>query len=551
MKKIYTSIVATAMAFAATAAPGVDVNPRNVKPSDMSYLRLDESVETPATRAGEIPGPWEPEGERVVYVRSSHAIAPIFTYLIETETTSGWADGYFAEDGSVYVSRAINNILGTYYIKGTLGEDGIVTFEFPQHMGTLSNGMPLDFYLFTVDGYEDGFVTGCSLNESQTYRMYLSEDRSLQPVEEDEYVVIGWAVDGEFGGYGDYGYLFEPQTDEAVTPPEGLETVTAAWQVGDNGNYIKIGYGEGDDVWVQGIFNTIPEGWIKGKVTPGGMKFDSMQLMGIYDPGSVQPMWYYAYCVNVIPDADPENPDICYVDILPEFELVKDSDGVYEAASCLTSGVKLEVGARLTSLIFFYNNYPASLIFSDKLGKPAVPRAPESAEYQIFDMGPDAPALTYIRYNIPQTDVDGTLMNPDCLFYEVMVDGEPYTFMPDQFAGVPEAGLSLVPYRYNLPGGEIVSAWSERSSIHELLYKVPVESIGVRSVYIVDGVRNESDIMTVDISGVEETEIDRQVVDVRYYDLSGVEVSADARGILLRKVSYADGSTRVFKTVRR
>lgn len=259
MKKIYTSIVATAMAFAATAAPGVDVNPRNVKPSDMSYLRLDESVETPATRAGEIPGPWEPEGERVEYIRSSHKIAPIFVYLIEGQASSGYAEGYFAEDGSVYVSRAINNILGTYYIKGTLGDDGIVTFEFPQHMGTLSNGMPLDFYLFTVDGYEDGFVTGCSLNESQTYRMYLSEDRSLQPVEEDEYVVIGWAVDGEFGGYGDYGYLFEPQTDEAVTPPEGLETVTAAWQVGDNGNYLKVGYGEGDEVWVQGIFNTLQE----------------------------------------------------------------------------------------------------------------------------------------------------------------------------------------------------------------------------------------------------------------------------------------------------
>mgnify|MGYP001509827953 FL=1 len=142
-------------------------------------------------------------------------------------------------------------------------------------------------------------------------------------------------------------------------------------------------------------------------------------------------------------------------------------------------------------------------------------------------------------------------MNPDCLFYEVFVDGEPYTFMPDQFPGVPEDGLSLVPYRYNLPNGEIVSAWSERSSIHELLYKVPVESIGVRSVYIVDGVRNESDFMTVDISGVDETGIDSQAVAERYYDLSGVEVSADARGILLRKVSYADGSTRVFKTVRR
>ena len=108
-----------------------------------------------------------------------------------------------------------------------------------------------------------------------------------------------------------------------------------------------------------------------------------------------------------------------------------------------------------------------------------------------------------------------------------------------------------MPYRYNLAGGEIVSAWSERSSIHELLYKVPVESIGVRSVYIVDGVRNESDFMTVDISGVDETGIDSQAVAERYYDLSGVEVSADAHGILLRKVSYADGSTRVFKTVRR
>ena len=453
MKKIYTSIVATAMALAATAAPAVDVNPRNVKPSDMSYLRLDESIETTATRADDIPGPWEPEGERVEYIRSSHSIAPVFTYLAEVESTSGWADGYFAEDGSVYVSRSVNNILGEYYIKGTLGEDGIVTFEFPQHMGNLSNGMPLDFYLFTVDGYEDGWVTGCSLNESQTYRMYLSDDRTLQPVEEDEYVVIGWAVDGEFGGYGDYGYLLEPQTEEIVTPPAGLETITAAWQVGDNGNYIKVGYGEGDDVWIQGLFNTLPESWIKGIVTPDGFRFDSMQLLGIFDNGSIEPMWYYAYGANVSPDADPEMPDLVYVDVLQEFELANRGSNHYAATSNIKDGIRQEVGSRFISFVFSFTNYPASLVFSDKLGKPAVPCAPESGEYQIFDMGPDAPALTYIRYNIPQNDVEGMLMNPDCLFYEVFVDGEPYTFMPDHFPGVPEEGLSLVPYRYTLPGG--------------------------------------------------------------------------------------------------
>lgn len=551
MKKIYTSIVATAMAFAATAATPTVGNHRGVNAADMSYLRLDESVETPVTRAGEIPGPWEPEGERVEYIRSSRNIAPVFTYLIEAEATSGWADGYFAEDGSVYLSRAINNILGEYYIKGTLGEDGIVTFEFPQHMGTVGNGLPLDFYLFTVDGYEDGWVTGCTLNESQTYHMSLSKDGTLQTIEEDENLVIGWAVDGQFGGYGDSRYVYKPQTEEIVTPPAGLETVTAAWQVGDNGNYVKVGYGDGDDVWIQGIFNTLPESWIKGRVTPEGFRFDSMQLLGIFDNGSIEPMWYYAYGANVSPDADPENPDLVYVDVLQEFELANRGDNHYAATSNIKDGIWQEVGSRFISFVFSFTNYPASLVFSDKLGKPAVPCAPESGEYKIFEMGGGFPDLTYLRYNISQNDVEGMLMDPDCLFYEVFVDGEPYTFMPDQFPGVPEEGLSLVPYRYTLPGGELLSAWSERSGIHEILFYFPVESVAIRSVYIVDGVRNESDYMTIDISGVEETETDRQAVDVRYYDLAGMEVSAEARGILLREVRYADGSTRVFKTVRR
>ena len=76
--------------------------------------------------------------------------------------------------------------------------------------------------------------------------------------------------------------------------------------------------------------------------------------------------------------------------------------------------------------------------------------------------------------------------------------------------------------------------------------------IGIQVYYTVDGVRNASDIVYIDVypfSGVDGVQQGKTVTSQRYYNLAGQQVTEPA-GVAIQVTTYSDGTTRTTKVVK-
>ena len=86
---------------------------------------------------------------------------------------------------------------------------------------------------------------------------------------------------------------------------------------------------------------------------------------------------------------------------------------------------------------------------------------------------------------------------------------------------------------------------------HFILFLEPLKSLGVQSVYKVDGQEYCSDIVTYDFpqSGVSGL-TDREVESISYWTLDGRPIDHPA-GMCIRKVVYTDGTSATSKIVKK
>ena len=79
------------------------------------------------------------------------------------------------------------------------------------------------------------------------------------------------------------------------------------------------------------------------------------------------------------------------------------------------------------------------------------------------------------------------------------------------------------------------------------------DTIGVQSVYKYNGTETRSEIVTIDRipMAVDAVDADRNITNVKYYDLTGREVAEPASGIFLKRVTFDDGSVTTSKKVIR
>lgn len=542
---------------AASAAPGTN----NQKPD---YIVLDDAT-TIMSRADEATGPWTPEGDVKWYMRASNALATLFNLVVDSRIQGNAMDIYYAEDGAVYMNRPVNNILGNRYIKGTINATGDdITFDFPQTLGIKSNGEKLNLYLGKITARNSetpDLIEEVILCDDQTYHMSIAADGSLKPATGYEETLIGYFIDGQFTGFGDYGYEITPQNDKALTPPDGLKTTTCTWECNGEptehsvytgvGNYAKIGF-DGDDVWIQGTSGIMPEAWIKGKrQNDGSITFDSMQLLGLYKPQHTPLTWLYVYGVKFAPGGSEDEPELVLATPTESYTLKKESDTSYSCSIPVVQGTRETINKTFMTLTFAFTQRVDNpvMVISDKLGQPATPQTPYVLAAMSFGDG-----IYYVHYAIPQTDTDGLLMDPEQLFYEIYIDGEQFTVMPETYPGAPAEGYKLVPYRFTDDMQNILSAWIEGSPNHDLITYVPIEkTVAVRSVYLAGGERHESGLMTINIAdGIESVSEDNSpVITTEYHSISGACVNSDYRGLKLKTEVHADGSRTTIKEIAR
>lgn len=179
---------------------------------------------------------------------------------------------------------------------------------------------------------------------------------------------------------------------------------------------------------------------------------------------------------------------------------------------------------------------------------PAVPANPQPNYW--YDYGEYGSNYGYFSYSLPTTDVDGNPIDQYYLSFSVFTDNdEIYTFKASDY---PE---DLTEDLTEIQSSIFFTSWNISNYSTYLYYtEAPflTHQLGIQVYYIIDGVRNASDIVYLEVfpdSGVDEVNAGKQIASVRYYNMAGQEM-ANPTGLTIQVTPYTDGTRSVVKTIK-
>jgi hypothetical protein len=443
----------------------------------------------------------------------------------------------FGADRNVYVQNVATAYMYDTWIKGTLSEDSTkITFANHQPYYEDADG---NVYYFSVAYIEDDAVYA----DTDTKEFTMKYDKKTGVVESDStlYTCIVNADGGVFT-LNNY-YCYEPFNDKLVELPAGLSTQPYVLKYTTNYKYdypmMVYVANSGDDFYFKGFSTECPDAWVKGTLTGDSIIIENNQYIGLYKE------LYFLYVKGAtFKGLDDENYGIFSTKDHIALKYNKDDKSMYSP-----DGILICLGNRRNS------SYSSSITTQDMKVFNQVPAKPSTPDPRAWDDNSEPYNMGYnFAYVIPVEDVDGNYINVDSLYYYVYQNGEIFVFHNDFFHKMQD-GMTLIPALYQ--DGER-SAYE--GSYHSLWFEKPCDTIGLQSVYIVNGVTTVSDICTMDTKTGEKTttsgiatavtDANKKVSAVRYYDLSGRLLQHPVNGIFIQSTVYSDGSVENTKMTK-
>lgn len=181
---------------------------------------------------------------------------------------------------------------------------------------------------------------------------------------------------------------------------------------------------------------------------------------------------------------------------------------------------------------------------------PAVPANPEVTDF--FDSGRED-GFTRLDFNINLFDVEGNPLNSDYLTYSIYVDNdELFTFDYDTYGANNgfDTDMTEIPYGYSGYDFYLRRVYFYRTNQGENPFFT--WRIGIQVHYTVEGVRNSSDIVYLEVyepSAVSEMAGGKEVSAVRYFNMAGQELS-QPHGLTIQVTTFTDGTTMATKVIK-
>ncbi len=181
---------------------------------------------------------------------------------------------------------------------------------------------------------------------------------------------------------------------------------------------------------------------------------------------------------------------------------------------------------------------------------PAVPANPEVTDF--FDSGRED-GFTRLDFNINLFDVEGNPLNSDYLTYSIYVDNdELFTFDYDTYGANNgfDTDMTEIPYGYSGYDFYLRRVYFYRTNQGENPFFT--WRIGIQVHYTVEGVRNSSDIVYLEVyepSAVSEMAGGKEVSAVRYFNMAGQELS-QPQGLTIQVTTFTDGTTMATKVIK-
>ena len=405
-----------------------------------------------------------------------------------------------AFDGNDIYIKGLPYYFPDAWLKGTINGN-TATFASGQFVGE--------------NDYGQHFMVG-SFNGSDIVDIDFSYDSQFKVFTLLTYLMENSTPNTKMSYYGYYSdlivYKGEPKNTELVEVPEGLKTETYVWtgKIVDYFNeenqpeytdfmyFINIGF-DGNDVYVQGLCEDLPDAWVKGTLKGNTVTFATGQYLGTD--------WFFdLYLIGY----DYRNKAIC--DIVCTF------DTTNKTFTTDTWIAHSEFHYALRNYFILHSNNVWARL-DNVAAKPANPSFETVALTAYFPC---------VELNIPVVDVDGNTMDIDKLYFRLFSDIErdiqPWAFSPDYYRYLSET-LYEIPYTYHdnydiYEGGSLVYL-NKDELVGEL------NSIGVQSVYYGGDAVSTSDIVWHKIkdyaisTGIDEPQ-GEGVKSVRYYNAAGV-----------------------------
>lgn len=499
-----------------------------------------------------------PDGEEKMYTESYDGwvywgAAMGFHYFKENTAYNYMV---WTEDSKVYILDPVKNYSTNSYAVGTYA-DGKITVELPQCIGGYydENGEIAYMYLNKMEEVEqDGekYYMICypednylvyDVDEEGNVTLNLGNDKASVDIENgvNPKYLVGMTYENEphalqvWSGYGDTFENWTPLVlEDPVTPPAGLTSEYWGFNTLGKESLLEVKI-DGNDIYLNGFTSYIEGYWIKGTLTrEKDIVIPSQQYMGMNEYGQ----FYYFIAAKVVPPTDPNGWNT--YDMIDQITMKYDPETkIYSApGECLcVSSYRDEIAymALAESPMLWEQN-------ADMLNA-----APNNPSFVSFTPFVPMESSGQIVWNIPNTNVNGALLRTDRMYYNMYVDGEVFTFEPDEYALFEEPTVD-VPY----DAGNFYDIFSYNQIHYITIRFTDPDSFGLKSFYVADdGTTYESDLITVDLStvGVKLNEVAKEIKEVVFYNLSGAVVAHPTNGVYVKRTIFTDGSQKTEKTV--
>lgn len=358
----------------------------------------------------------------------------------------------------VYIS-GLSYFCPDAFVKGSLNRD-VWSFEPLQYMGdfSFSDG---DASLFMSGNPQSAGFTA-TLNEDETVFTFPSYVCEYYAIGQESGLTAYWSPNTTLT-------LIEGEVDLPVEAPTDLVTeqysLSATSEFEGNpsiSRLVKLGF-YGDEVYLQGISEDLPNAWIKGTMENDIVTFKTGQLLGAYS--AAYNLWFLGY--------DWTN------DCPKDVQFFYDREAQKFTADEYLISIKKE---DYRNACFEVN---ADVTISKVVEKPGIPANPTISNMQF------TPQMDNLEFTVNVSDIEGNGMLPEKLFFKlyykdvVGTEGE-VTFSKDYYTAL-ENDLTEIPY--TIDNKEITN-----SKVALLMDHADWTEVGLQAIYKGGGESHESKI---------------------------------------------------------
>ncbi len=433
----------------------------------------------------------------------------------------------FGDDGKLYFYD-ITSSGQAFWTVADIDEKGNIRIPLNQEVGVDPQYGKLTLKLIHFED-KDGMLNPVIDTDATFYELVMDNDKVIRSADiHKEWMQRGFLalIDEEGGTSSLCGSItMTPVYDKVITPPTSATHQEYSYKYvmdGVEGNSFADVAFDGKDVYIKGLCTSLPDIWLKGTNDNGKITFKSGQYMG-----AITYHHYFSAAHREKKTVDGQEKEVWVLDDEWTCDISEDR-----------KTIQFEKDRRFTVLIAEDVSYALEKgelkEFNEVLSTPQKPEI-----ISMEDIGGIA-----LFFKQPTIDINGNSIRPQNLSWRLYFDDKLYTFSPDMYNSLTEP-LTEIPYAYNDDWDFIMHGNEQSVYIYETKYN----TIGVESVYTLNGEKMVSERTYYKATGISENVTNKQVKKTYYTNIDGRRINKPRKGVYIKTDIYTDGTRQHHKVI--